>query len=153
MIGKNTVASMQSGLLFGYVGLVDGIVQRMQKEIDFPARVVATAGGHVLDECLEGLGASDFRGLVAVEDEALDLLGAHDGSGPATAQAVPLVVLDAGEAQQILAGRPDHAGLGLGHAGLGDELLFGLESVQTPHVIGRVNGGALLRDLQVDRHG
>ncbi len=33
VIGKNTVASMQSGVLYGYVGLVDGIVERMIAEL------------------------------------------------------------------------------------------------------------------------
>src|SRR5581483_11328348 len=41
VIGKNTVASMQSGLVYGYVGLVDGVVERMRAELDFPVRVVA----------------------------------------------------------------------------------------------------------------
>ena len=36
--------SIQSGIFFGYVGLVDGIVRRMQKEIGAPAKVVATGG-------------------------------------------------------------------------------------------------------------
>ena len=44
VVGKNTVASMQSGLVFGYVGLVDGICERMQAELPFPALVVATGG-------------------------------------------------------------------------------------------------------------
>jgi type III pantothenate kinase len=44
VVGRNTVASMQSGLVFGYVGLVDGIVSRMKKELDFPTKVVATGG-------------------------------------------------------------------------------------------------------------
>jgi type III pantothenate kinase len=44
VVGKNTVASMQSGLVFGYVGLVDGICERMQAELTFPAHVVATGG-------------------------------------------------------------------------------------------------------------
>ena len=44
VVGRNTVASMQSGLVFGYVGLVDGIVSRMAKELDFPVKVVATGG-------------------------------------------------------------------------------------------------------------
>ena len=35
---------MQSGLIYGYVGLVDGIVERMRSEVDFPLRVVATGG-------------------------------------------------------------------------------------------------------------
>jgi len=44
VVGKNTVASMQSGIVFGYVGLVDGICERMQAELPFPALVVATGG-------------------------------------------------------------------------------------------------------------
>ena len=44
VVGKNTVASMQSGLVFGYVGLVDGLCERMQAELPFPALVVATGG-------------------------------------------------------------------------------------------------------------
>ncbi len=44
VVGKNTVASMQSGLVFGYVGLVDGICERMREELGFPAKVVATGG-------------------------------------------------------------------------------------------------------------
>ncbi len=43
VIGKNTVHSMQSGLVFGYVGLVDGICERMRKELG-PAQVIATGG-------------------------------------------------------------------------------------------------------------
>lgn len=44
VIGKNTVASMQSGLVYGYVGLVDGICARMTDELGFSPRVVATGG-------------------------------------------------------------------------------------------------------------
>ena len=44
VIGRNTVASMQSGLVYGYVGLVDGLVQRMRTEAGFPCRVIATGG-------------------------------------------------------------------------------------------------------------
>ncbi len=44
VVGRNTVASMQSGLVFGYLGLVDGIVERMRAEIDFEPIVVATGG-------------------------------------------------------------------------------------------------------------
>ena len=43
-IGKNTVASMQSGLIFGYVGLVEGIVRRIKRELGGRARVIATGG-------------------------------------------------------------------------------------------------------------
>ncbi len=44
VIGRNTVASMQSGLVFGYVGLVDGICARMAEELGFQPKVVATGG-------------------------------------------------------------------------------------------------------------
>ena len=43
-IGRNTVASIQSGLVFGYAGLVDAIVGRIQAEVDFQPRVVGTGG-------------------------------------------------------------------------------------------------------------
>ena len=43
-IGKTTVTSMQAGILFGYVGLVDGMVQRMRAELSFVPRVLATGG-------------------------------------------------------------------------------------------------------------
>jgi type III pantothenate kinase len=43
-IGKNTVGAIQSGTLFGYVGLIEGMVARFQKELGGNARVVATGG-------------------------------------------------------------------------------------------------------------
>ena len=44
VVGKNTVNSMQSGLLFGYAGLVDGIVMRMKNEVPDNPKVIATGG-------------------------------------------------------------------------------------------------------------
>jgi type III pantothenate kinase len=44
IIGRSTVASIQSGLYFGYVGLVDGILARMLEELGPETRVVATGG-------------------------------------------------------------------------------------------------------------
>jgi type III pantothenate kinase len=44
IIAKNTVSSMQAGIYFGYVGLVEGIVSRMKKEFAKPVKVVATGG-------------------------------------------------------------------------------------------------------------
>lgn len=44
VIGRNTVVSMQSGIVFGFVGQVDEIVRRMQVELGEPAAVVATGG-------------------------------------------------------------------------------------------------------------
>ena len=43
-IGKNTTHSVQSGIVFGYVGLVDGLVERIRAEIGEPCRVLATGG-------------------------------------------------------------------------------------------------------------
>ena len=43
-IGRNTVAAMQSGVVFGYIGLMEGIVLRIQAELDEKAKVVATGG-------------------------------------------------------------------------------------------------------------
>jgi type III pantothenate kinase len=43
-IGKNTVAAIQSGTLYGYVGLIEGMVARFQKELGGKARVIATGG-------------------------------------------------------------------------------------------------------------
>jgi len=43
-IGRNTVQSMQSGLVFGYVGLIEGLVARFKQEMGGTARVVATGG-------------------------------------------------------------------------------------------------------------
>ncbi len=43
-IGKNTVAAIQSGTLYGYVGLIEGMVVRFKKELGGTARVIATGG-------------------------------------------------------------------------------------------------------------
>lgn len=43
-IAKNTVNSMQAGIFFGYVGLVDGIVERIKAESHDQPKVIATGG-------------------------------------------------------------------------------------------------------------
>ena len=43
-IGRSTVSAMQSGIIFGYIGLVEGIVARIRKELGGEARTVATGG-------------------------------------------------------------------------------------------------------------
>lgn len=43
-VGKTTVQSMQSGLFYGYAGLVDRTVAELRKELGFPVRVIATGG-------------------------------------------------------------------------------------------------------------
>jgi type III pantothenate kinase len=72
-IGRNTVASMQSGLVFGYTGLVDALVQRIRSEVKFTPRVVATGGlgpliaaeSSTIEECDELL---TLRGLQILHD-------------------------------------------------------------------------------------
>jgi len=58
-IGRNTVAAMQSGLIFGYVGLVEGIATRMRKELGGQAKVIATGG---------------LAGVIAKETDVVDVL-------------------------------------------------------------------------------
>jgi type III pantothenate kinase len=43
-IGKTTVAAIQSGIVFGYVGLIEGIVARMKEELEGDVKVIATGG-------------------------------------------------------------------------------------------------------------
>jgi type III pantothenate kinase len=44
IIGRNTIESIQSGIFYGYVGMVDSIVRRMQQEARVRCKVVATGG-------------------------------------------------------------------------------------------------------------
>lgn len=48
VIGKDTINSIKSGIIFGYAGLVDGIVSRMKKEMGSNPKVIATGGLAVL---------------------------------------------------------------------------------------------------------
>lgn len=43
-VGRNPVASMQAGIVYGYAGQVDGIVTRMEEEFGIKANVIATGG-------------------------------------------------------------------------------------------------------------
>jgi type III pantothenate kinase len=53
VIGRNTVECLQSGMYFGYAGLVDRIVERMTQELGEVRAVIATGGlaPVVIDEC------------------------------------------------------------------------------------------------------
>lgn len=44
IIGKNTISSMQAGIIYGFAGQIEGIVNRMKKEIDGDVKVIATGG-------------------------------------------------------------------------------------------------------------
>ncbi len=53
VVGKNTVECLQSGVVYGFAGQVDGVVRRIVKEIGEVTAVVATGGlaSVVIDEC------------------------------------------------------------------------------------------------------
>lgn len=59
VVGRNTVGAIQSGLVYGYIGLVEGLIQRIREEVAWPCRVVATGG---------------FATLVARESSAIDVV-------------------------------------------------------------------------------
>ena len=44
VIGRNTVSAMQSGIIYGYIGLIEAMIQRIEEELDDKTRVVATGG-------------------------------------------------------------------------------------------------------------
>lgn len=67
VIGHNTVDCMQAGVFYGYIGLVDSLVARMQKEFGKKLKVIATGG-------LAGLIAAESKSIDVV-DEMLTLKG------------------------------------------------------------------------------
>ena len=58
-IGTNTVAAMQSGIFFGYVGLIEGVVNRIKQEVEGKVKVIATGG---------------YARLLAEQTEIIDVL-------------------------------------------------------------------------------
>jgi type III pantothenate kinase len=62
VVGTNTVACMQSGVYWGYIGLVEGIVARIRAERQRPMKVIATGG-------LAPLFQQDTAIFDAVEDD------------------------------------------------------------------------------------
>jgi type III pantothenate kinase len=74
-IASSTSLGVQSGIVFGYAGMVDGLIRRVREEIG-PAPVVATGDGPWLPSLLEltrGLDAYDplltLRGLRLIHDQ------------------------------------------------------------------------------------
>jgi type III pantothenate kinase len=59
IIGTNTVAAIQSGIIYGYASLVEGMLARIQKELGLKAKVVATGG---------------YAGLIAKETKVIDVV-------------------------------------------------------------------------------
>jgi type III pantothenate kinase len=79
IVGKDTVSSIQSGLLFGYVGLVEGILRRMEQELAYSCRVIAT-GGLATIIARETQSIHEVRPLLTLE--GLELLYRRATSGP-----------------------------------------------------------------------
>ena len=67
VIGRTTAAAMQSGVVLGYVGLVEGLVRRMREELGGSVRVIATGG---LAEVLAGQ-----TDCIDIVDQQLTLVG------------------------------------------------------------------------------
>jgi type III pantothenate kinase len=67
VVARNTISSMQAGLVYGYAGMVDALVGRIRAEVDFPARCTATGG-------LAPLIATETKTIEAT-DELLTLKG------------------------------------------------------------------------------
>lgn len=44
LIGTNTIACMQSGVFYGYLGLIEGILSRLKNELKAPMKIIATGG-------------------------------------------------------------------------------------------------------------
>lgn len=44
VVGRNTTHSLQSGIVHGYAALVDGLVGKLERELEFPCQIIATGG-------------------------------------------------------------------------------------------------------------
>lgn len=82
-IGRNTITNLQSGAIYGYAGLVDGLVERMKSELGGTATVIATGGnaGLVADvaRCIAHVDENlRLEGLRLLYDEAQPAVGSVD---------------------------------------------------------------------------
>ena len=59
VIGRTTAESMQAGIIFGFTAQVEGMVDRIRKELGAQARVIATGG---------------FAGLIAAQTPVIELV-------------------------------------------------------------------------------
>jgi type III pantothenate kinase len=76
VLGKNTVHCLQSGIVYGYASLIDGLVARLRAELPFACRVLATGGlASVVAPHATSIERVDpdltLRGLVFIHERAL----------------------------------------------------------------------------------
>ena len=82
MLGKNTVQCLQSGIVYGYASLVDGLVARLRAELPFACRVLATGGlASAIAQHTTSLERVDadltLRGLRFIHERALAAAGSR----------------------------------------------------------------------------
>lgn len=75
VVGRDTAECLQSGVLFGAAAMLDGLCDRMEEELGYPCRVIATGGlaGLVVEHCHRKVECSDtllLDGLKAIYDQA-----------------------------------------------------------------------------------
>jgi type III pantothenate kinase len=81
VVGQNTTHALQSGIVYGYASLVDGLVRKLKAELGFPCHVLATGGlaPLIVKHCEMVEGIDDHLTL-----EGLRIL--HERNGKAEAQ-------------------------------------------------------------------
>ncbi len=77
ILAKNTIQSMQAGVVYGYIGLTEYIIRQMKKEIGVPMHVIATGGlGHLISKETEEIEVYDadltFKGLKLIYQRQLN---------------------------------------------------------------------------------
>ena len=77
ILAKNTIQSMQAGVVYGYIGLTEYIIRQMKKEIGVPMHVIATGGlGRLISKETEEIEVYDavltFKGLKLIYQRQLN---------------------------------------------------------------------------------